>query len=315
MGKLVREILFLKRGERRALFVVAIVLFLSLVFRIIIPKIGYIDPEPDQAFLEQLERLRLELDSLECARRSVPGHFTVKVRSQVPKKEILAHLFDPNKASREELSAMHLPERVISNLISYREAGGVFRSSADIKKIYSLDDSLYHILQDFIRIEEISPKATDQFIQKGSVQNEVSSVGSGKANRIELNAADSADLVRIRGIGPFSARTIIRYRSLLGGYYKLSQLKEVYGMDSSRYGLLQDAVYIDSSFIKTLDINDMSFEELLKHPYISKQQVTDLIHYRDYAKVIVSPEELKKFGIFDSASYAKILPYIRCRIN
>lgn len=307
----------MKRGERRALFVVGILLFLSLVFRIIIPNIGHIDPEPDQAFMEQLERLRQELDSLERARKrkSSPGHYNNQGRTVLPQQEIQAHIFDPNKVSSEELFAMHLPEKVISNLIRYREAGGVFRSSADLKKIYSLDDSLYNMIYDFVHIEKTSSQDTDQLVQKRWVRNEANSFGTNEAIRIELNAADSSDLVRIKGIGPFSARTIIRYRSLLGGYNTLSQLKEVYGMDSSRYLLLQDAVYIDSSFIKTLDINAMSFGELLKHPYISKQQVTDLIHYRDYAKVIVSPDELKKFGIFDSASFAKIAPYIRCRIN
>ena len=36
---------------------------------------------------------------------------------------------------------------------------------------------------------------------------------------LELNTADSSALVRIRGIGPYYASKIIKYRQRLGGFY------------------------------------------------------------------------------------------------
>ena len=53
---------------------------------------------------------------------------------------------------------------------------------------------------------------------------------SRHAGPIELNSADSAALVSIRGIGPLTAGRIIRYRNALGGFASVSQLQEVTGM-------------------------------------------------------------------------------------
>src|SRR5665647_1059817 len=51
-----------------------------------------------------------------------------------------------------------------------------------------------------------------------------------RVNRLDLNSADSLHLLEIPGIGPVFASRIIRYRTLLGGYYAVDQLREVYGM-------------------------------------------------------------------------------------
>lgn len=44
---------------------------------------------------------------------------------------------------------------------------------------------------------------------------------------IELNSADSTALVSIRGIGPYYASKILRYREQLGGFHTTRQLKEI----------------------------------------------------------------------------------------
>jgi competence protein ComEA len=44
---------------------------------------------------------------------------------------------------------------------------------------------------------------------------------------VELNSADSTDLVELYGIGPVFANRILKYRDLLGGFYSVNQLLEV----------------------------------------------------------------------------------------
>jgi competence protein ComEA len=48
---------------------------------------------------------------------------------------------------------------------------------------------------------------------------------------VELNAADSAKLTTIDGIGGAFAKRIIYYRERLGGFIAKEQLKEVFGID------------------------------------------------------------------------------------
>ena len=45
-----------------------------------------------------------------------------------------------------------------------------------------------------------------------------------KGTVVELNSADSTTLRRVPGIGPVFASRIVRFRSLLGGFYTVSQL-------------------------------------------------------------------------------------------
>ena len=55
---------------------------------------------------------------------------------------------------------------------------------------------------------------------------------------VELNTADTTILKKVPGIGSTFARRIMKYRELLGGFYDVSQLAEVYGIDEERYPLV-----------------------------------------------------------------------------
>ncbi len=68
-------------------------------------------------------------------------------------------------------------------------------------------------------------------------------------NRIEINSADTAMLMRIRGIGPVFSRRIVRYREILGGYHNVAQLREVYGMDEGRFTDTEPFLYADTTLV------------------------------------------------------------------
>ncbi len=89
---------------------------------------------------------------------------------------------------------------------------------------------------------------------------------------VELNAADSATLETLPGIGPAFASRIIKYRTLLGGYLKVEQLKEVYGMPEETYERIKPLCTISATNVKMI-----AAEALWKtpykfyHPYLSKE--------------------------------------------
>lgn len=51
--------------------------------------------------------------------------------------------------------------------------------------------------------------------------------------RVNLNIADTSQLKRVYGIGDKLSERIVKYRDKLGGFVSMSQLKEVYGLDST----------------------------------------------------------------------------------
>ena len=82
---------------------------------------------------------------------------------------------------------------------------------------------------------------------------------------IDLNTADTTLLKRVPGIGSSFARRIVKYRELLGGYYVVEQLQEVYGMDRERYNAIYPYFTVGTSVRPlTLTIDSISY-----HPYLS----------------------------------------------
>lgn len=82
---------------------------------------------------------------------------------------------------------------------------------------------------------------------------------------IDLNSADTMLLKRVPGIGSSFARRIVKYRDLLGGYYVVEQLQEVYGMDRERYDAIHPYFTIGTAVRPlTLTIDSISY-----HPYLS----------------------------------------------
>lgn len=131
-----------------------------------------------------------------------------------------------------------------------------------------------------------------------------------KARIIEINSADSLALDELPGIGPSFAKRIIKYRQMLGGYAYPAQLKEVFGMDSTRLAGFIKLIRIDSSGIRKLDLNKATFKELLAHPYLEYEQVKAIVRFRDKKGTIGSPGELWAAGVLPDSLWYGLSHYL-----
>jgi DNA uptake protein ComE-like DNA-binding protein len=331
MRNLMKEILFLKKGEQRALLVITILLVASLFFRLSISRQPSHEHLPDREFMAQIELLKRDLELLNKTRNEQKHHSFQAVVTLSP-HTFDPHTFDPNTESSKELMVMGFSNRVVSNLVGYREAGGVFYKPEDLRKIYGMDSLSYHTFLDYIVIERETSKQVQSSDETRIHHTEDPTNRKGKqyhdavAEReerykpenkivVELNSADSLELIRINGIGPVFSSRIIRYRVLLGGFYSQEQLWEVYGMDSLKYKMLTISSYIDTTLIRRHDLNEVSFSSLVRHPYFTRQEVSDLIHYRNYTGEIKELTELKANLVIDSLGYEKMKHYLKCEIR
>jgi DNA uptake protein ComE-like DNA-binding protein len=130
---------------------------------------------------------------------------------------------------------------------------------------------------------------------------------------LDLNTADTLDLQLLRGIGPWFAGNIVKYREALGGYINKEQLLEVYGMDSSRYAYVAKNVYADTMNIRKIDINSSSLKEMLRHPYLEYHVVKAILVYRAEAGTINDPEELLNLDPIYEEMFGRISPYLEAR--
>ena len=129
----------------------------------------------------------------------------------------------PIQLREDELIRLGFTPRQAAGILHYREAGAVFRRAEDFSRCHTVSDEMYRRLESYIRI------GADVRSRNAGVAG--SSLRPETAAPLELNSADSAALVALRGIGPLTAGRIVRYRERLGGYACVEQLQEIEGYD------------------------------------------------------------------------------------
>ncbi|MCD8193231.1 MAG: helix-hairpin-helix domain-containing protein [Tannerellaceae bacterium] len=127
---------------------------------------------------------------------------------------------------------------------------------------------------------------------------------------IELNSADTSQLKRIPGIGSTFANRIVKYRDLLGGFYHITQLGEIYGMTPERYEALKNWFSIDPVYIRPLRINCLPPDSLLRHPYLSPQQARTISTLRKQKGNISGWDNLRLLEEFRQTDIERLTPYI-----
>lgn len=130
---------------------------------------------------------------------------------------------------------------------------------------------------------------------------------------LELNTADTLDLQLLRGVGPWFAGNIVKYREALGGYVRKEQLLEVYGMDSSRYEGVAPNVCVDSTHIRMIDLNSASLKEMLRHPYLEYHVVKAILVLRGEKERIDKPEEILQLDEVYPELFDRLSPYLEAK--
>ena len=130
-----------------------------------------------------------------------------------------------------------------------------------------------------------------------------------QVSTIELNTADSVTLVRLKGIGPYYAQKILRYREQLGGFYSPKQLKEL----SYKYLDIDSLLPLftaDTRHIRKKELDTMSFKNILRHPYLEYEDV-QLIFNAKRKFGYISFDSLKTHGVLSTHKLKRIKPYFK----
>jgi len=131
-----------------------------------------------------------------------------------------------------------------------------------------------------------------------------------KILRVDLNTADSMTFVRLPGIGPVLSARIIKYRRLLGGFARVEQLKEVYGLPAETYEMIKGRVYADSLQISRININSATYKEIIRLPYLEKYEVTAILKYRELKGRINGIDDLTEIKLLTAEKARKVNPYL-----
>lgn len=129
---------------------------------------------------------------------------------------------------------------------------------------------------------------------------------------IEINSAAAADLEKLYGIGPVLAGRIVKFREGLGGFQRVSQLLDVYGIKPEVYEKIRANLRIKPAPVRRININEADLETLLAHPYIPPTLARQFVGYREKVKPFDTVDDVKNlYYLRDHPEHVeKLLPYL-----
>jgi competence protein ComEA len=273
------------KQQRNGIYVLCTISTVLLIIRIAYPYFM----KPIDIKVEQIELMEEEIE----AKRS-------NALSNQSNRTFQLFAFDPNTVSYNELIKLGLTERTAATFIKFRSKGFVFKQVSDLKKIYGLNERTFEALEPYVVIKH-------QSNQYKTVAAKNNKVARSNIKKIELNTADSIMLVELKGVGPAYAKRILKYRSLLGGFTKTEQIKEVYGMTNELFELICSQITINSNAISKFNINSIDFKTLNKHPYVSYEITKQIMNYRKQNKIT---EQNLMDMLQDEETVNKLKPYL-----
>jgi DNA uptake protein ComE-like DNA-binding protein len=216
--------------------------------------------------------------------------------------------FDPNTADSTQLLRLGLQPWMVRNIYKYRAAGGVYRKKEDFARLYGLTVKQYRELEPYIQISaDYQPASTlvppREVYERDTLRYPVKLTEN---ETIELAQADTSLLKRVPGIGSYYARRIVEYGERLGGYVSVDQLHEIenFPMESMVFFTLGTPV------VRKLNINQLSLNELKRHPYINFYQARAIIDYRRQHGPVSSLDDLRLLPDFSGDAINRLRPYI-----
>ena len=254
--------------------------------------------EDHSAFEKEVDEFmaaQAEQDSLETMANAEEKDFS----SEAP--SVTYFDFDPNNLSEEKWEELGLNSGQIRAIYNYESKGGRFRKKEDLKKMYVISEKDYQRLEPYIKIKETAADTSKYSSQKFTAAS----------IHLDINTADTIELLSVNGIGPARARGVFKYRQLLGGYYSVKQLREVYGIDSASYKEIASQVYIkDTAAITKININTASADQMGKHPYIRKKLAEIIVRYRVQNGNYNDIAAIRRFPLVNDSLYFKLAPYL-----
>jgi competence ComEA-like helix-hairpin-helix protein len=284
------EPLYVSKRNRRgvvALIVVAVII-------VFLPRFAQLfnsDVELDVS-TEDVKAFEKTKKNFQNKKRNYYNNFEKKKRFSAPPNK-----FNPNEYSAEDWMNLGLSEKQVAVLLKFTKNG--IRSNEDLKRIFVISDELYGLIKDSTYYPE-RPKTeyTPKVVEEKKIQ------------KLEINTASVEDLENLKGIGPFFAKQIIKYRDRLGGFASKEQILEVWKMTIDTYDKLIPQIEIDKSKIRKLKINEVTPEELKNHPYLNWSQVNSIIKMRMQRTKFNAINEIQESKLIDAETFEKLIPYL-----
>jgi DNA uptake protein ComE-like DNA-binding protein len=221
-----------------------------------------------------------------------------------PQKTLFS--FDPNTISKDSLDLLNIPARLASSIIGYRKAGGIFRTVEKLKSSPGMTDSIYEAVYPYVTIDSSYQLKKKEWESEVFAQEKPMNI----LTPLNLNTADSSELIKIKGIGAFRAKILIERRENIGGFYELDQLFDgLYSIDSAVVEQIRRYLYVDDSY-RRIDLRATDYKTLRNNYYFSKNMATTAINYFKHRDQEGHLDDFIKNSPLSREKWKKVRPYL-----
>jgi competence protein ComEA len=213
--------------------------------------------------------------------------------------------FDPNTASINDWQRLGIKDKTITTIQKYLSKGGHFYKAEDISKIWGLHPDEIQRLLPYIQIarkENNHPQKNYETKSFDKPKNNIS--------LIDINTADTISFIALPGIGSKLAQRIINFRDKLGGFCKIEQVAETFGLPDSTFQKIKARLSVGNSTIKQFNINTATVDEMKSHPYIRYALANAIVQYRTQHGNFALVADIKKIMLVTEEVYVKVAPYL-----
>lgn len=312
MNRQWKSFLYYSKQERNGIMILLLILIALLVYK---ANLSQNPPIQSKITNDQITPILCTLEETRIEKQITRQSYTNRSKKNYPSKGTklnkttvltIHSSFDPNDVTEAQLTQIGLPAYVIKVWKRYLDAGARFKTPEDVSKIYGLSSEHYKQLLPYINIAKADKSnntevKTEEYKQKEYVKPQ------SVISLIDLNVATPDELLPIYGIGPSLSKRIIKFRDKLGGFYDITQLKEVFGMPDSTYLELADQVIIDGN-IQKIAINLLDIDELKEHPYIDYNLAKAIVKYRSQHGMYKDWEDVMHMKLMKE--HKRLKPYI-----
>lgn len=223
----------------------------------------------------------------------------VQGRSHLLSYEILDEKSYYQKKSRARAVYLHLfysdsldfakagvPPRYIDSIVSYRKQY-IMKGSITSDSLLSLD---FNSFIAFLNQHKGNRKTL-------KIENAVADVVTTVRQVVEINSADTLELMQLKGVNRFVAARIIEYRARLGGFVDSRQLLEVNSFTEDVLKNNDEYIAVNELLVVKIPVNSAGVDKLRRHPYISFYLAKEIVETRK-----------KRSGRYDNLQQLKGLP-------
>jgi competence protein ComEA len=304
------EYLFFTRKERIAIIFVVLLMMVYPLIPTLYVLINKPDPVDHKTFENEIASLDMkEPDSNSAySKQNYPQYqpSEKKYYDKAVKGELF--YFDPNTLSIEGWMKLGVREKTANTIHNYLSKGGRFYKPEDISKIWGLHEDEVQRLLPYIRIEPKPARNYNKY--PGSENTKTYEKSTYTITPCDVNYSDTAAFIALPGIGSKLAARIVAFREKLGGFYKIEQVAETYGLPDSTFQKIKSRLVIGNSNVKKLNINMATIDELKAHPYLRYNIANAIVQYRLQHGSFSSVADIKKIMMITDDIYNKAAPYL-----